>query len=146
MGRKVMIFAGEASGDMYGGLLAGSLKEEEPGVEISGIGGDAMAAAGVELTLHIRELSIMGFWEVLRDFRRLKGILEEAKSSLRAEKPDGLILIDFYKFNIELAREARKLGIPVVYYVAPKLWAWGQGRIREMETLVDRVLAIFPFE
>jgi lipid-A-disaccharide synthase len=88
----------------------------------------------------------MGIWEVIRDFRRLKRILEKAKAALRAQKPDGLVLIDSYKFNIELAREAKKLGIPVVYYVAPKLWAWGKGRIAEMESLVDKVLAIFPFE
>ncbi len=145
MGR-VMIFAGEASGDMYGGLLAGALKEGNAGIQISGIGGDAMAEAGVELTCHIRELSVMGIWEVLRDYRRLKKILETAKDALRECKPDGLILIDFYKFNIELAREARKLGIPVVYYVAPKVWAWGEGRIKEIKLLVDKVLAIFPFE
>ncbi|MDF1535054.1 MAG: lipid-A-disaccharide synthase [bacterium] len=146
MDRRVMIFAGEASGDMYGGLLAGALRGSDPGLRLSGIGGDAMAAAGVDLTVHIRELSVMGIWEVLRDLRRLRKVLEKAKSAMKAQKPDGLVLIDFYRFNIELAREAKKLGIPVVYYVAPKLWAWGKGRIVEMDSLVARVLAIFPFE
>jgi lipid-A-disaccharide synthase len=141
-----MIFAGEASGDMYGGLLAGALGELYDDILISGIGGEAMAEAGVELTLHIRELSVMGIWEVLREYRRLKGILERAKGELRDNRPDGLVLIDFYKFNIELAREAHKLGIPVAWYVAPKVWAWGEGRTREIGHLVDKVLAIFPFE
>lgn len=141
-----MIVAGEVSGDMYGGRLARALLEMAPGTKLIGIGGDVMAEAGVELQVHISDLSVMGFWEVVRDANRLRKILNQARESLRRSKPDGLILIDFYRFNIELAKEAERLGIPVVYYVAPKLWVWGKGRIRHLKKYVDHILAIFPFE
>ncbi|UCG38850.1 MAG: lipid-A-disaccharide synthase [bacterium] len=146
MGRRVMIFAGEASGDMYGGRLARALRECRPGIELSGIGGDEMAAAGVRLVTHIRDLSVMGIWEVIRDLGRLRRILNLAKGSIRRETPDALVLIDFFRFNIELGRAAKKAGIPVIYYVAPKLWAWGEGRVHRLRRSVDGVLAIFPFE
>jgi len=141
-----MVVAGEVSGDMYGGRLARALLELAPGTRLTGIGGDAMAHAGVDLHMHIRDLSVMGIWEVVRDAGRLRRILNEARELLRRSKPDGLIIIDFYRFNIELAKEAKHLGIPVVYYVAPKLWAWGKGRIKHLVKYVDLILAIFPFE
>ncbi len=141
-----MIVAGEVSGDMYGALMVRGIRELAPGTRFIGIGGDAMAEAGVELQVHINDLSVMGIWEVIRDAGRLRQILNRARELLRRSKPDGLILIDFYRFNIELAREAKGLGIPVVYYVAPKLWVWGKGRIRYLKKYVDRILAIFPFE
>lgn len=141
-----MIFAGEASGDMYGGRLAEALKESGKNIHLSGIGGKAMEAAGVELIVHIRDLSVMGIWEVVRDYGRIRRILQRVKTTIRKDAPDALILVDFYRFNIELAREAKRLGIPVFYYVAPKLWVWGAGRIRTLRRYVDRILAVFPFE
>jgi len=141
-----MIVAGEVSGDMYGARLASAIQEMAPGTRLEGIGGDAMAQAGVKLQVHISDLSVMGFWEVVRDAGRLRKILNQARESLQRSKPDGLILIDFYRFNIELAKEAKRLGIPVVYYVAPKLWVWGKGRIKHLKKNVDHILAIFPFE
>jgi lipid-A-disaccharide synthase len=141
-----MIVAGEASGDMYGGRLASAIQELAPGTTLTGIGGDKMAQAGVKLQVHIRDLSVMGVWEVLRDVRRLRKILQGARRSIRESRPDGLIIIDSYRFNIELAKEASRLGIPVIYYVAPKLWVWGKSRIRHLRKYVDMILAIFPFE
>jgi len=141
-----MLVAGEVSGDMYGGRLARALLELSPGMKLTGIGGENMAGAGVDLKIHINDLSVMGLWEVMRDIGRLRRILSQAKETLRRTRPDGLILIDFYRFNIELAKEAKRSGIPVVYYVAPKLWVWGRGRIRHLRKYVDKVLAIFPFE
>ncbi|MDF1526235.1 MAG: lipid-A-disaccharide synthase [bacterium] len=146
MARSLMIVAGEVSGDMYGGRLAKALQALEPGIKLAGIGGDRMAEAGVDLQVHISDLSVMGIWEVVRDMGRLRKILDEAKESMRKSRPDGLVLIDFYRFNIELAKEAKRLGIPVVYYVAPKLWVWGKGRIKYLRKYVDHILAIFPFE
>jgi lipid-A-disaccharide synthase len=143
---KVMIFAGETSGDMYGGRLAEALRKSGKDFSVSGIGGDAMADAGVELITHIRELSVMGIWEVVKDYRRLRGILKRARENVRQEAPDAVVLVDFYRFNIEIAREAKKTGIPVFYYVAPKLWVWGAGRIRTLRKYVDHILAVFPFE
>jgi len=141
-----MIVAGEVSGDMYGARLAKALLVLEPGIKLNGVGGDMMAEAGVELQVHIRDLSVMGLWEVVSEMGRLRKILNEVKESMRELRPDGLVLIDFYRFNIELAKEAKRLGIPVVYYVAPKLWVWGKGRIKHLKKYVDHILAIFPFE
>ena len=141
-----MIFTGEASGEMYGGLLAEALRDMRKDVILAGTGGDFMAGAGVELVAHIRDLSVMGFWEVLRDYPRLKNILGKARDRVRKERPDAVILVDFYRFNIEIARLAKELGIPVFYYVPPKLWVWGHRRIRVLKKYVDRVLAVFPFE
>jgi len=141
-----MIFTGEASGEMYGGLLAEALRDMRKDVLLAGTGGDFMARAGVELVAHIRDLSVMGFWEVLRDYPRLRDILGKAKDHVRKEHPDAVILVDFYRFNIEIARLAKGLGIPVFYYVPPKLWVWGGRRIRVLKKFVDRVLAVFPFE
>ena len=141
-----MIFAGEASGEMYGGLLAAALKRSRVDIHLSGIGGDSMAEAGVDLVAHIRDLSVMGIWEVVRDYHRLRGILNRARDLVRRDPPDAVVLVDFYRFNIEVAREAKRLGIPVFYYVAPKLWVWGARRIRTLRKSVDRILAVFPFE
>ena len=146
MGLKVMIFAGEVSGEMYGGLLARALRGSRPDIHMSGVGGDSMAGAGVDLVAHIRDLSVMGLWEVIRDYRRLREILNRARDHLRGDPPDAVVLVDFYRFNIELAREAKRLGVPVFYYVAPKLWVWGARRIHTLRKYVDRILAIFPFE
>ena len=141
-----MIFTGEASGEMYGGLLGEALRDLRPDIRLSGIGGDLMAGAGIELFAHIRDLSVMGFWEVIRDYRQLRNILRKGQDRVRKERPDAVVLVDFYRFNIEIARAARELGIPVFYYVPPKLWVWGGRRIRTLRECVDRVLAVFPFE
>jgi lipid-A-disaccharide synthase len=144
---RIMISAGEASGDMYGGRLVQSLRELDPDLDFFGLGGNAMSTAGVRLITHIRELSVMGFLEVFRELGRIRRIQKQAIIELERIRPDILILIDFYKFNIGLARRAKKLGIPVVYYVPPKLWVWGKKhRMKVLKNYVDRVLAIFPFE
>ncbi len=141
-----MIFTGEASGEMYGGLLAEALRDIRKDVILAGTGGDFMTAAGVELIGHIRDLSVMGFWEVFRDWRMLRKILNMARDQVQRVRPDAVILVDFYRFNAEIARKAKSLNIPVFYYVPPKLWAWGGGRIKFLKKYVDQVLAVFPFE
>ena len=146
MGLRIMIFTGEASGEMYGGLLGEALRDLRPDICLSGIGGDFMAGAGIELFAHIKDLSVMGFWEVIRDYRQLRSILGKGKDQVQRKRPDAVVLVDFYRFNIEIARVARELGIPVFYYVPPKLWVWGGRRIRTLRKYVDRILAVFPFE
>jgi len=141
-----MIIAGEASGDMYGGRLVKSLKEMVPDLTVYGVGGDAMAEAGVDLVVDIKDLSVMGIAEVLAKIVPLMKIRNKLVSNLKANPPDGLIVIDFPGMNINLAGKAKELGIPVVYYVAPKLWVSRKGRIKKIRESVDRILAIFPFE
>ncbi|GBE14934.1 lipid-A-disaccharide synthase [bacterium BMS3Abin14] len=142
----MMVVAGEASGDMYGGRLCASLKEIVPEIELFGVGGDAMAQSGVALLSHISELSVMGTWDVLKNLGKIRGILNKLKERLNSDPPSGLIVIDFPGFNLRLAGYARKRGIPVVYYVPPKLWVWGKWRMNALRRSVDMVLAIFPFE
>ncbi len=141
-----MIIAGEASGDMYGGRLVRSLKEIVPDLTVYGVGGDAMAEAGVDLVVDIKDLSVMGIAEVLARIVPLLKIRKKLVSKLKTDPPDGLILIDFPGMNINLAGKAKALGIPVVYYVAPKLWVSRKGRIKKIRESVDMILAIFPFE
>lgn len=141
-----MIIAGEASGDMYGGRLVKSLKEMVPDLTVYGVGGDAMAEAGVDLVVDIKDLSVMGIAEVLAKIVPLMKIRNKLVSNLKANPPDGLVVIDFPGMNINLAGKAKELGIPVVYYVAPKLWVSRKGRIKKIRESVDRILAIFPFE
>jgi len=144
--KRLMIIAGEASGDMYGGRLVKSLKEMVPDLTVYGVGGDAMAEAGVDLVVDIKDLSVMGIAEVLAKIVPLMKIRNKLVSNLKANPPDGLIVIDFPGMNINLAGKAKELGIPVVYYVAPKLWVSRKGRIKKIRESVDRILAIFPFE
>ena len=141
-----MVVTGEASGDMYGGRLFTALKEIVPGLELFGVGGDAMAQSGVTLLSHISELSVMGTWDVLKKLGEIRRILNKLKEKLNSDRPSGLIVIDFPGFNLRLAGYARKHGIPVVYYVPPKLWVWGKWRMAALRRSVDMVLAIFPFE
>jgi lipid-A-disaccharide synthase len=138
--------AGEASGDLHGSTLARALTALVPDLRLAGMGGARMIAAGVRLVERADRVTVVGGTEALgrlpalwRAFRRLRG-------ELRRRRPGALVLIDFPEFNLRLARVARRLGVPVVYFVAPQLWAWRRGRVRAMARDVNRVLAIFPFE
>jgi lipid-A-disaccharide synthase len=144
--RYVMIVAGEASGDLHGSRLVRSLKSLRPELQICGMGGQEMAAAGMELVCDISKLAVMGIAEVvsrLWDIRKAMRILEQR---WQQQLPDLLILIDYPGFNLLLAAKAKKLDIPVMYYISPKVWAWGRGRIKKIRRLVDRMAVILPFE
>lgn len=144
--RRVMMVAGEASGDAHGASLVGHLKDLIPGVEVMGIGGSAMMRAGVRILIDSSEVSVVGLIEVIRHIgviRKAFNLLEEA---MQRERPDLILLIDFPDFNLRVARTARRLGIPVLYYISPQVWAWRRGRVKEIARLVDRMLVIFPFE
>ncbi|MDY0262062.1 lipid-A-disaccharide synthase [Syntrophotalea acetylenica] len=144
---RVMIVTGEASGDLHGAHLIEAAGHLDPGLQFFGVGGPCMARAGCEILLPGEELAVMGLVEVLghlptlwRAFRRLKKILHGP------QRPDVLVLIDFAEFNLLLAAQAKKAGVPVVYYVSPQVWAWRRGRVRRIAAVVDRLAAIFPFE
>lgn len=143
---KVMICAGEASGDLHGASVAEALKTMTPDLELLGMGGTNMRAAGVDIVYDIADIGVMGFVEViwnlpqffrLRDF--LSGIMDE-------RKPDVVVLIDYGGFNMALAAVAKKKNIPVVYYICPKAWVWGKWRAKFIAARVKKVAAIFPFE
>jgi lipid-A-disaccharide synthase len=146
MAYKVMIVTGEASGDLHGAGVAAALKELQPDIYLYGVGGQAMASAGVNIIYDIKELSVMGFVEVVKKYPHIKGVFDKLVSVLKAEPPDVLVTIDYADFNMRLAKAAKGLGIKVVYYIAPSAWAWRRGRAKLIAESVERVAAIFPFE
>lgn len=143
---RLFLVAGEASGDLHGALLARALKEIEPKIELSGVGGEQMAAAGVRLLANSADLGVTGLWEVLRELPKFRRLLRSLSEHIQQERPDGFIPIDFPDFNLRLAAKAHAAGIPVVYYISPQVWAWRRGRIATMKRLVRRMVVIFPFE
>ena len=128
-----MIIAGEASGDLHGSGVVRELKHKDPYCVIFGIGGDKMQAAGMELIYHVREISVMGFWEVLQHLPLLKSVEQTLNVLLKVKRPDVLLLIDYPGFNLRFARRARQQGIKIVYYISPQVWAWKPGRLKKMK-------------
>ncbi len=143
---KIWITAGEASGDLHGAALAAELLRQDPAIELVGMGGDAMLAAGVDVRWHIREHSVMGIWEIVTHLPALFRLKAEITAAMAAERPDALVVIDYPGFNQRLAKEAKKLGIPVLSFISPAAWAWRPGRAKKTAAIVDQVAAIFPFE
>ena len=143
---KVMIVAGEPSGDLHASQVAHQLKARCPDITLFGMGGDRMEKASVNLDFHIRDSAVMGFADVitvLPMFLRKQAYL---KRRIRQERPDALLLVDFAEFNMPLAKFAQRQGVPVVYYIPPKAWAWRAGRARKLARWANVVAAIFPFE
>jgi lipid-A-disaccharide synthase len=144
MPEGVMIIAGESSGELYGALLAEALKAEYPGLKITGIGGVRMKAAGVELIAGIT--GAFGGIEALKQLREIGKTFRKAVTFLSGQRPQVLVLIDYPSFNLRLARKAKKLGIPVLYYVSPHVWAWRKWRIKTIRKYVDIIALTLPFE
>jgi len=144
--KSVMIIAGEASGDIHGARLVTAMKEKNKDLHFCGIGGDALRDAGVEIIQNASTLSVVGITEVFsKIFSLIKG-MAGAKRLLKSLKPGLLILIDFPDFNFKVAAAAKKLGIPVLYYISPQVWAWRQGRVKKIKELVNHLAVILPFE
>ena len=143
---KIMFSAGEPSGDVHGESLAKAVLEKCPEAELVGFGGPKMAAAGVRLCSDMREYSIMGVWEVIKNLRRIFALLDKLEAFMRSEKPDILVLIDYPDFNWRLAKKAKAMGIPVFSYIPPSAWAWRKGRAKKCAAIADEFAAIFPFE
>jgi len=144
--KTIAIIAGESSGDLIGGLLVRAVKEKDPMVSFFGVGGERMRGAGVELLHTTQEMAFLGFVEVLEHLPFVSRVLNEMESLLRKRKPGLLVLIDYPEFNLRLAERAKRLGIPVMYYISPQVWAWGKGRVRKIKRVVDRMVVAFPFE
>ncbi len=145
MGKKVLVIAGEASGDLHGANLVNAIRALDPSITFWGVGGKHMRRAGVRLLWDVAKMAVVG----LPGVRRLKTILKVfrmASETLRRWRPDLVILIDYPEFNLQLARKAKKLGIRVLYYISPQIWAWRAGRIKTIRNLVDRMVVILPFE
>jgi lipid-A-disaccharide synthase len=143
---KILISAGEASGDYHGAALARALRELAPGVELRGLGGARMAQAGVDLIADIKDMNVMGLVELLPQLRKILAIKKRTEQTALAWKPDAVVCIDFPDFNLRLAAKLHKQGLRTVYYIPPKLWAWRSWRAKKLKRVIDQVLVIFPFE
>jgi len=146
MKRTVWIIAGETSGDVYGAGLACELRKLDPEIAVAGMGGRAMADAGVEILVDSTELGVVGIVEVLRHIGTFRRIFYQLLDRAVRERPDAVVLIDYPGFNLRFARRLKGVGIPVVYYVSPQVWAWGKRRIPRIAETVDKMLVLFPFE
>ena len=143
---NIVIVAGEASGDLLGGKLIHSLVAHDNTVNISGIGGETMRAAGMHTLFDISETSVVGIVEVIKHYPKLHKILTSLKQHITNTKPALLILIDYPEFNLKLAAYAKKLNIKVLFYVSPQVWAWRTGRVKKIKSHVDLMAVLFPFE
>ncbi len=141
-----MIIAGELSGEHYGAALARALKEVNPQIRLFGVGGEEMAAGGVELLFDISSLAVVGVWEVVAKLRTIAQAFHRLSRRLKTNPPDLLILIDYPDFNLRLARVAQKHGVKILYYISPQVWAWRKGRTKKIAALVDKIAVILPFE
>lgn len=143
---KIMMSAGEASGDMHAAAVAAEIKKENPQVDIFGMGGKNMREAGVRIVYDIEHLGIIGFVEVLKHLPLFFKLIKFLKETMVNEKPDVLVCIDYPGLNMKIAHVAKEMGIPVVYYIAPTIWAWKKGRAKQIARDVRQVASIFPFE
>ncbi|MBW2249406.1 MAG: lipid-A-disaccharide synthase [Deltaproteobacteria bacterium] len=141
-----MIIAGEASGDLHGSKLVLAMREKNSDLFFCGIGGQALRDAGVKIIVDASQLSVVGISEVFSKMPGLFRGMSVAKKLLKSLKPDLLIIIDFPDFNLHIAGTAKKLGIPVLYYISPQVWAWRPGRVKKIRKIVDHVAVILPFE
>jgi lipid-A-disaccharide synthase len=143
---KLAVVAGEASGDLHASEVVRELKALDPSLETFGIGGDLLAAEGMRILHHAREMGMVGLFNVLRNLRMFRRIFNDTVQTIAAEKPDAVLLVDYPGFNLRLARRCHELGLRVVYYISPQVWAWRRGRVRQIARDVDRMIVILPFE
>jgi len=143
--RRLLLVAGEASGDLHGADLVRVLRASVPDLEVFGVGGERLREAGMETVADVGQVATMG----LKATGRLRALWHAYRTlarRLRGDPPDLCVLIDFPEFNLRLARVAKRAGVPVLYYIGPQVWAWRRGRVRKIARRVDRLAVVFPFE
>lgn len=141
-----MIIAGEISGDLHAAALVREIQRRNSTIDFFGIGGEELEKTGMEIRVHARNMAVLGLSEVLRKYFFFRKTFHAMLALLKERKPDAVLLIDYPGFNLPFAKEARKLGFKVIYYICPQVWAWNRGRITAMAKNVDRLISIFPFE
>jgi len=142
---KILVVAGEASADLHAGHLVDRLKQSTE-ISLVGIGGDRLVAEGLRPIIHARDMAVVGFTEAIKKIPQTLRLLSELETLAKAEKPDLALLLDLPDFNLRLAPKLKRLGIPVVYYISPQVWAWRSGRVHQMADCLDLLLSILPFE
>jgi len=143
---RIFLVAGETSGDIHGANLVRALRAADPDAVCEGLGGPRMAEAGMALREDLAGRAIMGFAEVFRSLPYIRRVFRETEAHLAKTRPDCIVLIDYPGFNMRLAARAKAMGLRVVYYISPQVWAWKAGRVRTLARIVDKMLAILPFE
>lgn len=143
---RVLLVAGEASGDLHGAGLLRALQRQAPDIEVWGIGGEQLRAAGMRTLIDTASVATMGFVETFGTIGRLVSAYRRLVRFLDEQRPDLVILIDYPEFNLQVARQAKKRGIPVFYFIGPQVWAWRRGRARTIPRRVDKMGVVFPFE
>jgi lipid-A-disaccharide synthase len=143
---RLLLSCGEPSGDLYAAALTRELRALDPAAVVAGLGGPALAAAGGVLIDDYRGLAVTGLTEAIAKVPRSYATIRRLTRAARLDRPDALVVIDFPDFNFPLARRVKRLGIPVIYYISPQIWAWRAGRLKTIREIADRVLVIFPFE
>jgi lipid-A-disaccharide synthase len=144
--KKILLVAGEVSGDLHGSHLMGAIQRIDPDIRFFGVGGEGLERAGMKLLYHSQSLSVVGITEVLLKLKPILKALRGLKRSLDRERPDLVILIDFPDFNLRIAKMAHRRGIPVLYYISPQVWAWRSNRIKLIARLVKKMIVLFSFE
>lgn len=143
---RIFFVAGESSGDTHGSHLVAALRRLAPDIECEGLGGQAMARAGMQLREDLAEHAIMGFAEVIKSLGYIRRVFNDTLAYFHDSPPDALVLIDYPGFNMRLAARAHDLGIPVIWYISPQVWAWKKGRVKTLAGIVEKMLVILPFE
>ncbi len=146
MKKKLLIIAGEPSGDLHGSNLMKELKKKDTNIEFFGVGGDKMIDAGLKASYHIRDLSFLGIIEVIKHIPFIKKVKKNLISLVNKEKIGTAVLIDYPGFNLSIAKSLHILGIKNIYYISPQIWAWGKGRIKKIKKIIDKMIVFFPFE
>lgn len=141
-----MIISGEVSGDLIGASLIRELKSLKPDLKITGIGGDKMKSVGMDLIYHTDQMAFLGFVEVVKHLPFIREVQKKLIDVIKKEEIGCVVLIDYPGFNLSIAKKLKPLGLKIIYYVSPQLWAWAKGRVKKVRRLVDKMLVIFPFE
>ncbi len=144
--KTFFIVAGETSGDLHGARLMRALREQFPDAHFEGIGGERMTAEGLRSLVPLSDINVVGFWEVAKRYGQFRALLEQCKTHLQSKPYAAFIPVDYPGFNLRLARHAKSFGIPVCWYIAPQLWAWGERRAEQLRAVCDVLMVVFPFE
>lgn len=143
---KLFIIAGEDSGDLHASNLIKALQQKHPALAVRGVGGDKMAEQQTSLIAHIKDINFMGFWEILKNLGTIRRLFRTVKNDILSWEPDAVVLVDYPGFNLRMTKFIKALGIPVIFYISPQLWAWKKGRVKTIKRFVDRMMVILPFE
>ena len=143
---KIFIISGEDSGDLHGAKLIASIKQVNPNAEFFGIGGNRMQKEGLQLTEHIKNLNVIGIFEVVKHYSRIKKIFNNTISEIKKINPDKIVLIDYPGFNLRLAKKLSALNIDITYFILPQVWAWKESRAKTLQQYCNKLISIIPFE